>query len=168
LQQRGCISFKSAISVKLCQISIGIDIKPLYGKQEGAVVSYNPKKPGRPSHSYHTYLMAVLRLVVGAEVKAGNEHSGNHTLPGLLKILDQLPLNRKPKMVRGDCGFGADGIMAALEARQQQYLFKLKLSKNVKRHIERIFWDAGWHDAGQGWEHRGEVEACPPGFGHGL
>jgi len=30
-------------------------IKPLYGQQEGAVVSYNPKKPGRPSHSYHTY-----------------------------------------------------------------------------------------------------------------
>ena len=27
-------------------------IKPLYGHQEGAVVSYNPKKPGRPSHAY--------------------------------------------------------------------------------------------------------------------
>jgi hypothetical protein len=25
-------------------------VKPLYGKQEGAVKSYNPKKPGRPSH----------------------------------------------------------------------------------------------------------------------
>jgi uncharacterized protein YegP (UPF0339 family) len=39
-----------------------------------------------------------------------------------------------------------------LEERKQPYLFKLKLSKNVKRHIERIFWDAGWRDAGQGWE----------------
>ena len=133
-------------------LDIDTTVKPLYGKQEGAVVSYNPKKPGRPSHSYHTYLMAGLRLVMGAEVKAGNEHSGNHTLPGLLKILDGLPLNRKPKMVRGDCGFGSDGIMTALEERQQPYLFKLKLSKNVKRHIERIFWDAGWRDAGQGWE----------------
>ena len=133
-------------------LDIDTTVKPLYGKQEGAVVSYNPKKPGRPSHSYHTYLMAGLRLVVGAEVKAGNEHSGNHSLPGLLKILDGLPLNRKPKMVRGDCGFGSDGVMAALEERQQPYLFKLKLSKNVKRHIERIFWDAGWRDAGQGWE----------------
>jgi len=26
------------------------------------------------------------------------------------------------------------------------------LSKNVKRPIERIFWDAGWQDAGPGWE----------------
>ena len=41
-------------------------VKPLYGHQEGAVISYdrrkslwdNPRKPGRPSHSCHTYLMA--------------------------------------------------------------------------------------------------------------
>jgi hypothetical protein len=116
------------------------------------VISYNPKKPGRPSHSYHTYLMAGLRLVVGAEVKAGNQHTGSHSLPGLMKILDELPANRTPQIVRGDCGLGSHTMMAALEQRQQPYLFKLKLSKNVKRHIERIFWDAGWADAGQGWE----------------
>ena len=132
-------------------LDIDTTVKPLYGKQEGAVVSYNPRKPGRPSHSYHTYLMAGLRRVVGAEVKAGNQHSGSHSLPGLLKILDELPANRKPKIVRGDCGFGSDTFMVALEERQQPYLFKLRLSKNVKRHIERIFWDAGWTDAGQGW-----------------
>ena len=41
-------------------LDIDTTVKPLYGKQEGAVVSYNPKKPGRPSHTYHTYLMAGL------------------------------------------------------------------------------------------------------------
>lgn len=133
-------------------LDIDTTVKPLYGKQEGAVVSYNPKKPGRPSHSYHTYLMAGLRLVVGAEVKAGNEHSASQTLPGLLKILDELPLNRKPKIVRGDCGFGTDAMMVALAERGQKYLFKLKLTKNVKRHIERLFREAGWTEAGQGWE----------------
>jgi len=133
-------------------LDIDTTIKLLYGKQEGAVVSYNPKKPGRPSHSYHTYLMAGLRLVMGVEVKAGNEHSGRHTLPGLLRLLDALPAHHKPKMVRGDCGFGSDGIMRELEARAQPYLFKLRLSKNVKRHIERLFRVSGWTDAGQGWE----------------
>lgn len=43
-------------------------------------------------------------------------------------------------------------MMVALEARQQPYLFKLKLTKNVKRHIERLFREAGWTDASQGWE----------------
>jgi len=133
-------------------LDIDTTVKPLYGKQEGAVISYNPKKPGRPSHTYHTYLMAGLRLVVGAEVRAGDEHSGSHSLPGLLKILDALPVGRRPKIVRGDCGFGSDNFMTALEDRQQPYLFKLRLSKNVKRHIMRVFWGGGWTDAGQGWE----------------
>ena len=133
-------------------LDIDTTVKPLYGKQEGAVVAYNPKKLGRPSHSYHTYLMAGLRLVVGAEVRAGNEHTGSHSLPGLLKILDELPAHRKPTIVRGDWGYGSDTFMAALEDRQQAYLFKLKLSKNVKRPIERVFWEAGWTEAGQGWE----------------
>ncbi|MGH9567947.1 MAG: transposase, partial [Candidatus Angelobacter sp.] len=92
-------------------------VKPLYGKQEGAVVSYNPKKPGRPSHSYHTYLMAGLRQVLGVEVHAGHEHTARHTQPGLLKILDDLPAPKKPKLVRGDSSFGNDPLMIALEER---------------------------------------------------
>jgi hypothetical protein len=35
--------------------------------------------------------------------------------------------------VRGDNAFGNDSMMKALEKREQLYLFKLKLSKNVKR-----------------------------------
>ena len=127
-------------------------VKVLYGHQEGAVVAYNPKKPGRPSHSYHTYLMAGLRLVLGVEVHAGNEHSSKHGQPGLLKILDALPPAKKPRLVRGDNGYGTDGLMSALEEREQPYLFKLKLSKNVKRHISRLCDEADWTDAGQGWE----------------
>lgn len=127
-------------------------VKPLYGHQEGAVISYNPRKPGRPSHSYHTYLMAGLRQVLGVEVRAGNKHAAKHTQPGLLKILDDLSPEKKPKLVRGDNAFGNDAMMTALEERKQPYLFKLKLSKNVKRHIARLFREVGWTDAGQGWE----------------
>jgi hypothetical protein len=127
-------------------------IKPLYGHQEGAVIGYNPRKPGRPSHAYHTYLMAGLRQVLGVEVCAGNEHTAKHAQPGLLKVLDALPADRKPRLVRGDNAFGNDAMMTALEERQQPYLFKLKLSKNAKRHIGRLFRQSGWMDAGQGWE----------------
>ena len=127
-------------------------IKSLYGHQEGAALGYNPKKPGRPSHAYHTYLMAGLRQVLGVEVCAGNEHTAKHAQPGLLKMLDALPPERKPKLVRGDNAFGNDPLMTALEERQQPYLFKLKLSKSVKRHIGGLFRQSGWTDAGQGWE----------------
>jgi hypothetical protein len=43
-------------------LDVDTTIKPLYGHQEGAVLGYNPKKPGRPSHCYHTYAMASTRL----------------------------------------------------------------------------------------------------------
>lgn len=133
-------------------LDIDTTIKPLYGHQEGAVIGYNPKKPGRPSHAYHTYLMAGLRQVLGVDVCPGNEHTAKHAQPGLLKMLDALPLEKKPKLVRGDNAFGNEGMMTALEERDQPYLFKLKLSKNVKRHIGKLFGQPGWTDAGQGWE----------------
>ncbi len=61
---------------------------------------------------------------------------------------------RQPALVRGDCALGNDPLMSAPEERLQPYLFKLKLSKNVKRHIGRLFRENGWGDAGQGWEGR--------------
>lgn len=85
-------------------------------------------------------------------MKAGDQHSSSHSLPGLLELLDGLPATQRPKIVRGDCAFGADPTMRALEERGQSYLFKLRLSTNVKRMIERVFAQPGWRDAGQGWE----------------
>jgi len=127
-------------------------VKPIYGRQEGAEVGYNPHKPGRPSHVYHTYLMAGMRLVLGADVCAGNQQTAYHSQPGLLRVLDGLPSERKPRLLRGDTAFGTDSLMSELESRSQDFLFKLKLTKNVKRHISKLFNRTGWTDAGKGWE----------------
>jgi hypothetical protein len=129
-----------------------VTIKPIYGKQEGAVVGYNPKKPGRPSHAYHTYQVSGLRLMLGVDVLAGNETHVNHTLPGLFSILDSLTADRRPYLVRGDAGMGGESAYHGLEERKTNYLFKLRLTKNVKRHIERVAFSDGWVDAGQGWQ----------------
>ena len=49
--------------------------------------------------------------------------------------------------------------MAALEARALHYLFKLRLTKNVKRYIERSFAAGQWTDAGQAWQgQEGEIK----------
>ena len=133
-------------------MDIDVTVKPLYGKQEGAVIGYNPKKPGRPSHAYHTYQMANLRLMLGVEVAAGNDSHANTTLPGLVELIERLPLDKRPYLVRGDAGAGGEPTMAALQARAMRYLFKLRLTKNVKRYIEQIFATCDWTDAGQGWE----------------
>jgi hypothetical protein len=38
-------------------LDIDCTIKPLYGHQQGAQIGYNPHKPGRPSHCYHSYFI---------------------------------------------------------------------------------------------------------------
>ncbi len=128
-------------------------IKPLYGKQQaGAVVSYNPHKPGRPSHAIHTYWIGNLRLVLDAQLEPGNRHSPMHSRPGLLALLKGMPQQSRPQLVRGDCAFGNEGEMSALEALGQPYLFKLRQSAGVKKLVQRQWQRRHWCDVGQGWQ----------------
>lgn len=133
-------------------LDVDVTVKCIYGKQEGAVVGYNPHKPGRPSHTYHTYMFSPLRLILDVEVMPGNEHSAKHTAPELWTFLAGLPKNKWPAFLRGDCGFGNEPVMKMAEEKQLDYLFKLKCSPNVKRLIEKLMTKVEWHYAGQSWE----------------
>lgn len=127
-------------------------IKPLYGKQDGAVVSYNPHKPGRPSHAIHTYWIGNLRLVLDAQLEPGNRHSPVHSRPGLMALLQGMPQAQRPKLVRGDCAYGSEGEMSALEDIDQPYLFKLRQSAGVKKLVQRQWRRRDWCNLGQGWD----------------
>lgn len=113
-------------------LDIDVTVKPLYGKQEGAVLGYNPAKPGRPSHAYHSFWVGHLRLCLGVQVCPGNEISGSFGLEPLMQWLERTPRARWPEFVRGDIGYGTQTWMLELEARGLGYLFKLKQSKKVK------------------------------------
>lgn len=126
-------------------------VKPLYGRQEGAVKSYNPKKPGRPSHAYHSYFMGNTRMALGVEVEHGNCHTGMHVSAGLWRLLDGMPRHLWPKFIRGDISFGSECIMHEAEERELHYLTKLRLTKNVKKVINRMIDRGEWEDAGHGF-----------------
>lgn len=134
-------------------LDIDNTVKPLYGHQEGAELGYNPKKPGRPSHNYHTYFIGSLRVVLGVEVMPGKQHSGKHSLPGLWRLIDSLPADCRPRMIRGDVSYGNENGMVESEKRNQAYLFKLRQTKNVKAQIRDLECDReAWSDAGDGWQ----------------
>ena len=133
-------------------LDVDTTVKPLYGHQEGAVIGYNPKKPGRPSHTYHSYLLANLRLVLAVEVQAGNEHSSKHSAPGLWALLDGLSPEHRPALLRGDADWGNEPVMRQAEQRGLPYLFKLRLTKGVRRALERAMGEQGWQDAGAAWQ----------------
>ena len=133
-------------------LDVDTTIKCLYGHQEGAVIGYNPKKPGRPSHTYHTYMIANIRMILDVEVMPGNQNSSSYTAPNFFSWLDALPIEKRPKFIRGDCGFGTDPVMTACEERELSYLFKLKQTKNVKNFIAQQMVEGEWVNAGQGWQ----------------
>jgi hypothetical protein len=133
-------------------LDVDTTVKPLYGKQEGAVVGYNPHKPGRPAHAYHTYLIANVRLVMDVEVEAGNHTAGKYSMPALWRLLDQLPRAAWPWLLRGDCSFGNEAIISNCESRQLPYLFKLRQTTNVKKLVQLVSSTRDWAGVGQGWE----------------
>jgi hypothetical protein len=127
-------------------------VKTLYGHQEGAEVGYNPHKPGRPSHAYHTYMLSSLRLVLRVDVLPGDEYNVAHATDGLWKLLDHLGPARRPALLRGDKSWGIERVMARAEQTDLAYLFRLRMTANVKRSLERAMLQSDWADAGQGWE----------------
>ena len=139
----------------LCEpwmLDIDTTVKTVFGRQEGAEVGYNPHKPGRPSHAYHTYWIARLRLCLDVEVRPGNQSSASHGMPGLWDLIDSLDPVQRPHAIRGDCNYGSEGVMAECEARKIPYLFKIRQTAKVKTLIDALEQKGGWVDCGQGFE----------------
>ena len=146
------LSTEAAIAAGSWILDTDTTVKCLYGKQEGAVVSYNPTKRGRPSHNYHSCFMANTRMALCVEVNQGNEHTAHHVMPSLWNYYDSLSPESRPALIRGDIFLGNEGFLAAAESRSAHYLTKLRLTANVKRLIERLFFSTPWIDAGHGYE----------------
>jgi hypothetical protein len=127
-------------------------IKPIYGHQQGAEVGYNPHKPGRPSHSYHTLMVRNLRLVLDVEVLSGKQHASKHGAENLWRLWGELPAECRPALVCGDAGFGNEALMAGCEVRRQKYLFRLRQSLRVKQLVGYLMTQAGWKKALHNWE----------------
>lgn len=127
-------------------------VKPLYGHQEGAEIGYNPHKPGRPSHAYHSLFVRGLRLVLDVAVHSGKQTAATHGRKNLWSVWDSLPAECHPWLVCGDSSYGHEGLLAECEARAQKYLFRLRRSTGVKQLVQTLERESGWKPAVNGWE----------------
>ena len=151
---RACFDRLGAGSLEVPWVlDIDVTVKPLYGKQEGAVVGYNPAKPGRPSHAYHSFWVAHLRLCLGVLVRPGNETAGLHGLKPLMQWLDRTPQQQWPEFVRGDIGYGTQTWMLELESKGVRYLFKLRQSTKVKELIAFCELESEWQRGLGKWQY---------------
>jgi hypothetical protein len=64
--------------------------------------------PGRPSPTYHTYMIANLRLILDVEVQSGKQVSSKHSSPGLWVLLNRLPLENWSALLKGDRDWDAE------------------------------------------------------------
>ena len=144
------------VTESLLQFAYVLDVdntvKTTYGRQEGAEPGYNPHKPGRPSYNYHTFFVGAARMTLGVEVLPGKRHSGKCGMPWLRQFLDGLPGNCRPRLLRGDVGYGSEEIMADAESRAIRYLFKIRRSRNVCALFGRLEFSGAWKDCGSGWQ----------------
>jgi len=116
-------------------LDIDTTIKLLFGHQAGAEIGYNPTKPGRPSHTLHTYWIGNIRMVLDVEVQSGKACAAKHSLPRLRLVIERLAPEERPILVRGDNAFGNERVMLEMEEIGQRYLFKLRQTTGVKRLI---------------------------------
>lgn len=114
-----------------------------YGHQEDVAIGYNPHKPGRKSLHPLVCSIAGTRLALHMEWGKGNTVSSTNWQTAMEKVWAHPLARERIKLNRGDIGFGQEKIIAWHEEENQhrpKYLFKLKLTKNVKRAIQSIHW----------------------------
>lgn len=125
-------------------LDLDVTIKPIYGNQEGAEVGYNPQKPGRPSHAYHSLFIRNLRMALDVVVKPGKQHHAKYGLENLWRWWESVSVNHRPYLICGDCGFGNEDLMSQCEERKQRYLYRLRQTPGVKELIGMLERGGGW------------------------
>jgi len=90
--------------------------------------------------------------VLRVDVLPGDRYNVAHATNGLWTLLDHLGTSRRPALLRGDKSWGIEPVMARAEREDLAYLFRLRMTKNVRRSMERAMRQSDWADAGQGWQ----------------
>ena len=123
-------------------LDVDTTIKTVYGQDNQ--FGYNPHKPGRPSHVYHTFFIGAIRLCLGVDVQSGNKHAAKHGMPKLWQLLDRLPQSLWPTLLRADCAYGNETILKQAEQHKLDYVCRLRKTSKVKTLIRLLELQGKW------------------------
>lgn len=122
-------------------------MQPKYGHQEGAQRGYNPTKPGRRSFHPLVVVAAGTRLAVSYHFgvsDTGTATQWDQSMQDAQRWLGP----RTVWLNRGDLGLGHEKVIAWHEhAGRSRFLFKLKLTANVRRALSATP-EADWQGPG--------------------
>jgi hypothetical protein len=109
-----------------------------YGRQQGAVKGYNPKKHGRPSHHPLLAIFAEAHFVLHAWLRSGNCSSSRGVVEFLKEALAVLPKAYKIRVVRADSGFFDDKLLSFLEGMELSYIIVARMTRWIKNEARCI------------------------------
>jgi hypothetical protein len=131
--------FEHLLAWQLRLIELNEDILDLdssimerYGKQEGALLGYNPKKHRRPSHHPLLATLGSRPWVVHAWLRSGNTTSARGAEQFLEETLAMLPKPSAIRFLRADSGFGIESFLSRVEEKQLIYTIAARFTKGLK------------------------------------
>jgi len=109
-----------------------------YGKQQGALKGYNPKKRGRPSHHPLLAVLAEAHFVLHGWLRSGNCASARGAVEFLKEVVALLGDRHRIRLVRSDSGFFEDKLLSFLESVHWPYIVVARLTYSVKKELQHI------------------------------
>jgi hypothetical protein len=131
-----------------------------YGRQEGGLKGYNPRKHGRPSHHPLLAMLAEAKLVLHAWLRSGNTASARGATAFLAETLARLPQDFRIYAVRADSGFFVSEFLEELERRALPYVIAVRMNPLLRRAVAGI---RQWQPFAPGLE-AGETTYCAHGW----
>jgi len=124
-------------------------VQTKYGRREGAQRFYNPVKPGRKSFHPLVAVGAGTRLCAAYRFRSGDTVTATQWQAAMEDAQASLG-GRRVWLNRGDLGLGHEAVMAWHEAApaRPKYLFKLKLTANVRRALHALP-ETAWQGPGE-------------------
>jgi len=120
----------------------------VYGKQEKAVISYNPHKRGRPSYQPLLCFEAHTQDCLHGKLRSGAKPSGEEEQFFIQECLGKLPQGIYRIKVRGDSGFYNHKVVELLDAKKVGYAVVAKITAPIRSSLP----DLNYHEFRYGWE----------------
>ena len=108
-----------------------------FGEQEGSLIGYNPKRPGRPSHHPLMAFISDLRMVAHSWLRSGNTSSGNGVKAFLNETI-QILGKHSIGLLRADSGFFDGDFFDDLESKRLEYIIAVRMNPTIKMKIQAI------------------------------
>lgn len=141
-------------------VDIDTTVETTHGHQEGAVVGYNPRYPGR--NSYHPLLAVIAETgaCVGAQLRPGDEGVGNDQAPLIARYVSRL-VGHAPKGIAvwaridsaGDCA----KILEALAGTGAYFVTKARLTPDL---LGTLLLASGWETVDEDADGVPLVQVC--------